>query len=156
MAHTTTKTIYGVSPLVPVEQELVGSFISKRGFGFPVGKKTSSGHPFFFVETGETLIKNNLKQLLNTEPGERVLLPDFGCGLRKFLFQPLDSNTKEQIKDQIITSITKYLPSVLIEEINVEEVAEVGPNNNQVVNIGLRLRVKDETNLVFYAGVKIK
>ena len=156
MAYTTTKTIYGTIPQRVVKQELKGKVLSNRGFGFPIGSKIAKGHPFFFAETGETLIKNNLKQILNTEPGERVLLPDFGCGLRKYLFQPLDLTTKEQIKGQVIKSITNYLQSVLIEEIIVSEVDEVGPDNNQVINIGLRLRVKDETNLVFYAGVKIK
>jgi len=153
MAYTTSKTIYGHVNKLPVEQELEGKFKKIKGFGFPVGSK--AGLPYFFAETGETLIKNNLKQLLTTQPGERILLPDFGCNLRQFLFQPLDSITIERIKRQVITSITKYLTSVYIQDIKVEELDEIGPDNNQVINVKLRIKVKDETNLVFYTEVKV-
>jgi len=155
MAYTNTKTIFGTSPNIPIKQDLRGKFLSKKGFGFPVGSKTASNHPFFFTESNETLIKNNLKQILTTEPGERVMLPDFGCGLRKFLFEPLDGYTLEKIRNQIIKSITQYLESVIIEDIQINEVDEVGADHNQVINIKLRLRVKDETNLVFYTEIKI-
>ena len=83
------------------------------------------------------------------------MLPDFGCGLRKYLFEPLDNNTIERIKNQVIKSITQYLDSVLIEDIQITEVDEVGKDHNQVIDLKLRLRVKDETNLVFYTEVKI-
>jgi hypothetical protein len=155
MAYTSTKTIFGQSPLRPVEQGLKGKFLSKKGFGFPVGAQTANGHPFFHTESNEVLIKNNLKQILTTEPGERIMLPDFGCGLRKYLFEPLDNNTIEKIKNQIIRSITQYLESVIIEDIQIAEVDEVGADHNQVINVKLRLRIKDETNLVFFTEVKI-
>ena len=83
------------------------------------------------------------------------MLPDFGCGLRKYLFEPLDNNTIEKIKNQIIRSITQYLESVIIEDIQIAEVDEVGADHNQVINVKLRLRIKDETNLVFFTEVKI-
>jgi|TARA_R110001583_G_scaffold96437_3_gene240741 phage baseplate assembly protein W len=155
MAYTNTKTIYGTTLSPVTTQDIKGKFFSKKGFGFPVGSKVTNGHPFFHVESNETLIKNNLKQLLTTEPGERVMLPDFGCGLRKYLFEPLDNNTIERIKNQVIKSITQYLDSVLIEDIQITEVDEVGKDHNQVIDLKLRLRVKDETNLVFYTEVKI-
>jgi len=153
MAYTTTKTVYGHVSKVPVDQDLKGKFEKVKGFGFPVGSK--AGLPYFYTETSETLIKNNLKQLLGTNPGERILLPDFGCSLRKFLFQQLDTTTKNDIIRQVVNSITKYLKSVEILEIKVQEVDEIGPDNNNVINIQLRLKIKDETNLVFYTEVKV-
>jgi len=153
MAYTTTKTVYGHINKVPIDQDLKGKFEKIKGFGFPVGSKV--GSPYFFTETSETLIKNNLKQLLSTHPGERIMLPDFGCNIRRFLFQPLDITTREAIKRQVVTSINKYLTSVLIEGIKIEEVDEIGADGNQVINLQLRVRIRDETNLVFYTEVKI-
>ena len=153
MAYTTTKTVYGHINKIAVDQELKGKFEKIKGFGFPVGSKV--GSPYFFTEISETLIKNNLKQLLSTHPGERIMLPDFGCNLRRFLFQPLDITTIEAIKRQVATSINKYLTSVFIEEIKIEDVDEIGADGNQVINIQLRVRIRDETNLVFYTEVKI-
>jgi len=155
MAYTNTKTIFGTTLSPATTQEIKGKFFSKRGFGFPVGAKTANGHPFFHVETSETLIKNNLKQILTTEPGERVMLPDFGCGLRRYLFEPFDNNLIEKIRNQVIKTITQYLDSVIIEDLQIAEVDEVGRDHNQVINLKLRLRIKDETNLVFYTEVKI-
>ena len=153
MAYTSTKTVYGHVNKIPIDQDLKGKFEKTKGFGFPVGSE--AGKPMFFTETSETLIKNNLKQLLGTHPGERVLLPDFGCNLRRFLFQPLNDITKENIKRQVVTSISKYLKSIFIEDIKIVELDEVGPDSNQVINVQLRVRIKDETNLVFYTEVKI-
>lgn len=153
MANTTTKTIYGHINNISIDQSLKGKFEKIKGFGFPVGSK--SGFPYFFTETSETLIKNNLKQILTTQPGERIMFPDFGCNLKRFLFQPLDLSTKEAIKRQVVTSINKYLNSIIVEDIKIEEVDEIGQGGNQVINVQLRVRIRDETNLVFYAEVKI-
>ena len=153
MAYTSSKTVYGHINKLPIDQELKGKFENTKGFGFPVGSK--AGASYFFTESREALIKDNLMQLLQTQPGERILLPDFGCNLRRFLFRPLNITTKQNIERQVRTSISKYLTSVVIEDLKVEEVDEVGPDNNQVINIQLRLRVKDETNLVFYTKVKV-
>lgn len=153
MAYTSSKTVYGHINKLPIDQELKGKFENIKGFGFPTGSKASS--PYFFTESREALIKNNLMQLLQTQPGERVLLPEYGCNLKKFLFSPLNITTKQNIERQVRTSISKYLTSVVIDNIKIVEVDEVGPDNNQVINIQLRLRVKDETNLVFYTEVKV-
>ena len=62
-------------------------------------------------------IQQNLKNLLLTSPGERVMLPDFGVGLRHFLFEPRQHSVakmRQKIDQQIKTqeSYAKILKQV--------------------------------------------
>ena len=55
--------------------------------------------------------KQKVKMLLLTAPGERIMIPDYGVGLRNFLFE----NTPEfNIREKIITQIATYLPEIQI------------------------------------------
>ena len=54
-------------------------------------------------------IQQNLKNLLLTSPGERVMLPDFGVGLRHFLFEPRQHSVAK-MRQKIDQQIKKYMP----------------------------------------------
>ena len=56
-------------------------------------------------------IKQNLKNLLLTAPGERVMIPEFGVGLRNFLFEPRQHSIV-QIRQRIQNQITRYMPFI--------------------------------------------
>lgn len=45
-------------------------------------------------------------------------MPDFGSDLRKFIFEPNDSITHDQIKDNLNETIKRYIPNLLINEIS--------------------------------------
>ena len=70
-------------------------------------------------------IKQNLKILCLTAPGERVFLPEFGVGLRNYVFQnstpDLFSTISERISDQVQT----YLPYININNINIFESPDI-------------------------------
>jgi phage baseplate assembly protein W len=50
-----------------------------------------------------------IQQLLLTSPGERVCLPDFGCGLRRLVFAPQTDALTATVRIQIQQAITKWL-----------------------------------------------
>lgn len=62
------------------------------------------------------MIKQNLKMLILTNPGERIMLPDFGVGLRRYLFEP-NIETKAQIEARIESQIAEYMPFIELDEI---------------------------------------
>ena len=66
-------------------------------------------------------IKQNFKNLLLTIPGERVMMPDFGCGLGKFLFEPAAKLTEIEvaIQDTILNQVGLYLSYITIDEISI-------------------------------------
>lgn len=68
-------------------------------------------------EISENAIKSDLMHLLLTNKGERLYLPDFGANLRKYLFEQNDGEIENNIKDEIQTSISKFIPNLQVNEI---------------------------------------
>ena len=56
-------------------------------------------------------IKQNFKNLLLTSPGERMMNPDFGVGLRSFLFEPAQKVTG-MIRQKIASQVFRYMPFI--------------------------------------------
>ena len=65
--------------------------MSSFGVALPITKNSIDG--FTMIKSFRRLIKQNLKMLILTAPGERVMEPEFGVGLRNFLFQNFLSQT---------------------------------------------------------------
>jgi phage baseplate assembly protein W len=55
---------------------------------------------------------------LLTNKGERLYLPEFGSDLKKFIFEPNDEITQEEIKDNLNQTITRFIPNLLINDIS--------------------------------------
>ena len=76
-----------------------------------------SGDGFTMIKSIKGMIKQNFKMLLLTNPGERVMEPNFGVGLKTYLF----ANATEDIQAQIGTKIREqtqlYLPVIRIRNI---------------------------------------
>ena len=63
-------------------------------------------------------IRQNLKNLILTAKGERVMLPDFGVGLRNFLFEQFNPIVLTNISDEIKSQVSNYMPFVNVRRIN--------------------------------------
>lgn len=59
----------------------------------------------------------NAKNLLLTEPGERVMLPEFGCGLKKTIFENLTAETLITLEARIKNSFQTFLPYIFIRKL---------------------------------------
>ena len=75
---------------------------------------------FSLVTSYKEEIKQNFKNLLLTAPGERMMIPDFGVGLRHFLFNPRP-NAVAQIRQRIVSQTSKYLPYIIIRKISFDQ-----------------------------------
>lgn len=64
------------------------------------------------------LVKQNLKMLVLTNPGERVMEPDFGVGIKQFLFQNFSEDTFSQIDSKIREQAAIYLPVISIQDVS--------------------------------------
>jgi len=62
-------------------------------------------------------IKNNLINFFLTEPGERFLNPNFGSGLRSFVFEQITEDNMNLIEDKIRNDLSIYFPSVIPQNI---------------------------------------
>lgn len=133
MTLSDTINVYGKS-LPPKSRNTVNLKLQKNtGFKYPLDTDPSRG--YFSKQTGLELVKNNLRNLLRTEPGERFMLPQYGCGLRKYLMEPLDEVTFSQVRDTIKTSIYKYLSKISISSLRITQLSSGQMKVNLLCNL---------------------
>lgn len=91
------------------------------GAPYPITK-----HPLglFRTQKGIGQVKSDLLVLLLTEPGERVMLPEFGTPLKKFLFEPSTSSLVDSVKETIANSIKMWEPRIAVSQIEVTNSAD--------------------------------
>lgn len=70
---------------------------------------------------GAENIRESIRIILLTEPGERVMLPDFGAGVKRFLFQPNTVATRRLIEETIIQSLDQWEQRIEVDSVSVEE-----------------------------------
>ena len=97
--------------------------------------------PYTLNKNLRDVVKQNLKMLILAIPGERVMLPDFGCGIYRLLFEPMSSVTYQQVSTVIHKQVQKYMPFLNIETIIFE-------THDQDQSLGLnQVRVVIEYNI---------
>jgi len=74
---------------------------------------------YWYSQSGIDTIKSDMLALLLTNPGERVMLPEYGTPLRKLLFEPNDSVLVEQARLMIINSLKRWEPRIAVQNIEV-------------------------------------
>ena len=100
-----------------------------------------------FSQTFQTSeqVKSNIKNLLLTKRGERILQPEFGSGLQELLFEPNVDDFEGRIEDTINESLEQWLPYVTAEEILVDSSNTLRDNNR--INVSVKFRIGDNTDL---------
>jgi len=80
-------------------------------------KDSKKGFYLKLNQTDRDAIRADLLHLLLTNKGERLYLPDFGSDLKKFIFEPNDDITHEEIRENLNDTIKKYIPNLIINSI---------------------------------------
>ena len=89
--------------------------------------------------------RQNFKNLLMTSPGERVMLPDFGVGLRRYLFENDASFISAEIQDRIYEQVRTYMDFIQIVEIrfaNSDDNPDI-QENELAVKVTYRITILD-------------
>jgi phage baseplate assembly protein W len=73
--------------------------------------------------------KYNLINFLLTDPRERPFNPNFGAGLRSFLFEQLETNTSQDLQTMLISQIESNFPNVNIVNLTVTSDVNMGAIN---------------------------
>ena len=74
--------------------------------------------PYGLITDFSSLAKQNLKMLILTNPGERIMDTEFGVGLRKYLFEQNTPSTYSEIDSNIRQQVQRYLPYIGIDRID--------------------------------------
>ena len=72
---------------------------------------------FELIQDYPTLVTQNLKMLILTNPGERMMDTNFGVGLKAYLFELNDEMTYEEITSRIRSQVAQYMPFVEIQQV---------------------------------------
>ena len=59
-------------------------------------------------------IKQNFKMLILTLPGERVMIPEYGVGMKRYLFNRFGEDVYLQIKSKIVEQTALYMPVITV------------------------------------------
>lgn len=152
---TQTVNTYGTFPDKIQSERFSSERTGIYGLNFPLGKYAATGG-YFKKTTGISMIRDAVKQLLLTEKGERLMLPNYGCRLKKFLFQPLDENTFTQIKDEIKFAFSNYIVGADLLKVAVFPTGDTGPAGGNSLNIILTLRYNEDETKIFDVEAEIQ
>jgi len=89
------------------------------GPSIPMARDSADG--FRSIKQVRELVKQNLTNLILTMPGERVFQPNYGVGVRQYLFENFSSATYATIEQRIREQTNRYMPGVSINSVNFTE-----------------------------------
>ena len=73
---------------------------------------------------GSDSVRDVLWNILLTSPGERLMRPEFGAGLRQFIHQPNNQTTRRLIADQALKAIARWEPRISVLDLRVDTSSE--------------------------------
>lgn len=106
-----------------------------RGWAFPVRVGPTGGVEW---SQGEKDVQEALYLLLATAPGERVMRPDFGCGIHELTFAPNNSSTRAAVARRVRRAVTQHEPRVELVSVDVQ----ADPERPEVLLIRIDYRVR--------------
>ena len=117
--------------------------------GIDLPFRRSDGKEGYFASTTTTIeaVKNNIKNLVQTNKGERFMQPELGLNLRSYMFEQVTDETIINIQNDIVDTFKVWLPFVEIQDIQVSanETDAIG-RNKLLINIVFNI-TKDPTSL---------
>ncbi len=95
--------------------------MNNDGYSPSLPLTTNNTHYDMIFDIGAN-IKQNFKNLLLTSPGERIMIPNFGCGIRRFLFEYEEDAMFEDMSAIIEDQTEAYMPFIEIDDISLDDV----------------------------------
>lgn len=120
--------------------ELIG-----RGWSFPV-KPGSNGRLVFL--DGPEKVRQSIWILLSTAPGERQMMPEYGCGIHDLVFQANTATLRALVESKVRDALIRWEPRIDVIEVRVD--TPPGARNYLLIRIDYRLRSNNSFyNLVY-------
>ena|ERR1700754_2814820 len=117
-----------------------------RGWAMPVSIDPVTG--LVASVAYEEDIRQSIRIILETAPGERVMRPGFGCGIHDLVFAAIDSTALQRIRSEVENALRQYEARIEVLAVTVDEAA----TSEGVLLIELEYQVRRTNqigNLVF-------
>jgi phage baseplate assembly protein W len=115
------------------------------GVRFPVAVGPTGGLSW---SSAEQLVAESIWLILSTVPGERVMRPTFGCGLRDRLFGPNDDATHALVAQHVYDALVEGEPRIDVLDVRVRGQGELV--NELLIEIDYRLRDNNAVHNLVY------
>ncbi len=117
-----------------------------KGWKFPVTVDTATGK--ITMSEYEQDIKESIVIILSTAKGERVMRPDFGCGIHDYVFAPINTATVNLIEVSVREALTLWEHRIILNK--VEILTDESHNGKLKINIDYQVRTTNNRfNLVY-------
>ena len=93
--------------------------------------------------SGPEKIRQSIRLILQTAPGERRMLPEFGCGIHELLFEPIDANLFGRISARVREALIDWEPRIDLLDVRVE----TSPDRETHLQIHIDYRLRDNNAL---------
>lgn len=130
-----------------IGRQLVIDTTEFEDFGIGLRLPIERGNNSYFDLNYTTIeqAKTNLRNLLQTKKGERLIHTDFGTDLHFLLFEPINEDTfSDKVFDAIDSAIKKWLPYIVIENIDVD-LSDENIDRNKI-NVTLQFKIGKTVN----------
>jgi len=117
----------------------IGGSDLKRSRSFKDFSVNFARNPFtddLSVVNNDNSIKQAVKNIILTSPGEKPFQPLVGSSVNRLLFEPLDAFTADAIAEEIRTTINQYEPRVALTRVDVTPIYE-----NNKLNVSLEYKI---------------
>lgn len=91
----------------------------KYGIKYPFTSDSDYGTYIDLNETHADSIKSQVLHVVFTPKGQKLRDPEFGTDLVKYIYNPSDADTFENVKNEIMAQVSKYVPSVEFRDISI-------------------------------------
>jgi len=123
------------------------SALAQLGRGWPFPVLVDTDRPKLSYVDGAEKVRESIWIILDTEPGERIMRPTFGCGLRRYLGQPNTVAVRALIRHDVEGALAAWEPRIQVTSVDV-----VAGNDPALVEIAIayvHLRTSRPDNLVY-------
>ncbi|MGD0715592.1 MAG: GPW/gp25 family protein [Gaiellaceae bacterium] len=105
------------------------------GWAFPVAPDPTGEAALAAYEED---VRQAIEIILGTDPGERVMRPDFGAGLHALVFEPIGATTAALVRHRVEEALVQWEPRIDVLEVRVSQDGPLG--NRLLVGIDYRIR----------------
>lgn len=117
-----------------------------RGWAMPVELDPQTGHVATIAYEDD--IRQSIRIILETAPGERVMRPSFGCGIHELVFEAVDSAAIQRIRSVVEEAMRRCEARIDVLGVTVDEAAT--SEGKLLVELEYRVRKTNQVgNLVF-------
>jgi hypothetical protein len=119
-----------------------------RGWNFPVVPDARGGQLTYV--SGPDKVRQSILLILETEPGERIMRPSFGCGLRRYLMKPNTPATRSLIANDVELALAAFEPRIRLQPVTVDPGDDPSLVLIQIAYVHLRDGRRDNLVYPFY------